>query len=178
MATSYFNIVVTSGAGAPTVKGRLRLLAGFRPEAIERVASFISRIAGGVSAGRLVIATTAVRASATATFSTVVATNSVTIGGVTFTGIDTLTTGNQFVTGTTDTLSAASLAKYVNANTTTNKLVIASSSGAVVTFTSIVPGPVGNFITLTKSGNPITVTGAGFLASGSSDVPVTIYNGI
>jgi hypothetical protein len=127
--------------------------------------------------GRIAVSTAAVAASATATFSTVVAGNTVTIGGVTFTGSDTPTTGVQFLTGATDTLSAASLASKINANTTANKLVIATASGAVVTLKALSGGPQGNFITLTAVGVPITVTGSGFLASGSADAPVTVYNG-
>jgi hypothetical protein len=176
--SSMMNIVVKDARTAASVKAWLRTVAGLRPESIQRVASMISDYAGGVHAGRLTLSTTAVAASATATFSTVVAGNYVVIGGVTFTGSDSPSTGVQFLTGTTDILSAVSLAAKVNANTTANKLVIATSSGAVVTFTSIVPGPVGNFITLTKNGSPITVTGSGFLAGGTSDVPVVIYNGI
>lgn len=178
--SSMIQISWKSGASANTVIGRLRMdsLSGFVPSVIERLATFVNMTAGGVHSGRYTIATSAVQASATATFSTVVSGNSVTIGGVTFTGNDTTTTSIQFLTGVTDTISAASLAAKINAHTTANKLVHATSSGAVVTMTSIVPGTVGNFITLTKSGNPITVSGSGFLAGGTQDSPKVFYNGL
>jgi len=141
------------------------------------IGSYFERCAVGAISVNITVAT-GVAASATATFSTVVATNTVTIGGVTFTGSDTASGAVQFLTGTTDTLSAASLAAVVNANTTANKLVKATSAGAVVTFTAVAPGTAGNFITLTKNGAPITVTGSGFLAGGTTATQVVISEGL
>lgn len=105
-------------------------------------------------------------ASGTATLSTVVATNAVTIAGVTFTftaspavspntgwETDVLVTGG-------DTVAAAALAAKVNANTYTNKLVKATSSAGVVTFTALTLGAAGNSIALAKTGAPITVSAA------------------
>jgi hypothetical protein len=178
--SSMLQISWKSGASAATVKGRLRMdsLSGFIPSVIERLATFVNMTAGGVHSGRYTIATSAVQASATATFVNVVAGNSVTVGGVAFTGHDSTTTSVQFLTGTTDTISAASLASQINANSTANKLVHATSALGVVTISSIVPGKVGNFITLTAVGSPITVTGSGFLADGDQDAPKEFYNGL
>ena len=141
----------------------------------------IGRYFGKAATGAIsvnVTVQTGVASSGTATFSTVVATNTVVIGGVTFTGHDSTTTGVQFLTGVTDAVSAASLAAKVNANTTTNKLVVASAAGAVVTFTSIAPGTVGNFVTLTASGVPVAVTGSGYLAGGTVADQVVISEGL
>jgi len=141
------------------------------------IGSYFERCAVGSISANITVQSGTVAASGTATFSTVVATNSVTIGGVTFTGSDTPSGAVQFLTGTTDTLSAASLASVVNANTTANKLVVATSSGAVVTFTALTPGTVGNFITLTKSGVPISVSGA-TLTGGTVASQVVISEGL
>jgi len=141
------------------------------------IGSYFERAAVGSVSVNITVQSGQVAASGTATFSTVVATNSVTIGGVTFTGSDTPTGAVQFLTGTTDALSAVSLASVINANTTANKLVVASAAGAVVTFTSVVPGPVGNFITLAKSGSPISVSGA-LLTGGTISAQVVISEGL
>ncbi len=176
--TSQVAMVLTGAEDAPTLKARFSLVPGVGGGlgtstlggTFSKVADYLWSIAGGArQGGKLAIATTAVAASATATFATVVAGNTVVIGGVTFTGHDTTTTGVQFLTGTTDAISAASLAA---------KVVVATSAAAVVTFTAIVPGVVGNFITLTATGVPITVTGSGFLVSGAQDAWVTSNKGL
>lgn len=100
-----------------------------------------------------------VSATGTVTFSSIAAADTVTIGGTVFTGSNSPSGAVQFLTGTTDTLSAVSLASVIKANTTVNKLVSATSSGAVITLTAVVSGPVSNFITLAISAHG-SVSGA------------------
>lgn len=116
------------------------------------------------------------KSTGTVTFSSVVATDTVTVGPTTYTGHDSTTTSTQFLTGVTDTLSAASLASQINANTTTNKVVTATSSGAVVTLTSVVGGPVANFIPLAISAHG-SVSGA-LMTGGTVVGQGTISEGI
>lgn len=114
-------------------------------------------------------------ATGTATLSTVVATNAVTLAGVTFTYTATPSATSEtdvLVTGG-DTVAAAALAAKVNANTYTNRLVKATSSGAVVTFTALTLGSAGNAIALAKTGAPITVSAAA-LAGGAGTVGATM----
>lgn len=101
-----------------------------------------------------------VAASATITQVSAVNTNSVTIGGVT------LTAGTEWTRTGTDAENSASLAAAINANTSLNKIVVATSASNVVTITALQKGVIGNYITLAKSGAPITVSGA-YLASGA-----------
>ena len=61
---------------------------------------------------------------------------------------------------TSDTNSAALVAAAINANTTTNKKVYATSAGGVVTVAALVPGIQGNAITLVASGTGVTASGA------------------
>ena len=117
----------------------------------------------------------AVQATGTVTFSSVVATDTVSIGGVTFTGSNTSSGTSQFRTGSGDTVAAASLASVIGQNTTTNKLVTATSQGAVVTITAIQPGTSGNFITLAISAHG-SVSGA-TLTGGSVGAQVVISEG-
>ena len=101
-------------------------------------------------------------ASGTATLATAVATNAVTVNGVTFTAVASGATGNQWNIGASDTISAANLAAAINGSVTAGAagVVFATSSGAVVTIWSSVPGTYANNITLAKTGVPITVSGA------------------
>lgn len=117
----------------------------------------------------------AVQATGTVTFSSIAAGDTVVIGGVTFTGSNTPSGTSQFLTGTTDTASAASLASVIGQNTTANKLVTAVSSGAVTTLTAVQPGTSGNFITLTISAHG-SVSGA-TLTGGSVGAQVVISEG-
>ncbi len=176
--SSQLRIVTLSGASAATLKGRLRLNpSGFVPSVIERIGSYFSAIAGGIHTGRLTIATGAVSASGTVTFSSIVATDTVTIGATVFTGSDSSSGTAQFRTGGTDTTAAASLAAVINANTTTNKMVTATSALGVVTVTAQVPGLIGNFFPIAISAHG-SVSGSGLLTSGTEDANVVVYNGI
>jgi len=106
-----------------------------------------------------------VAASATITLASC-ATDTVTIGGITFTGTASPTTELHFETDGTDTADAAALAAAVNAHTTLSLVVSATSALGVVTVTSLVKGVVGNFITLAETGSTITIS-AGALAGGT-----------
>lgn len=82
-------------------------------------------------------------------------------------------TNNAFDFAGTDTTTAAALAAAINASTTAAvKRVTATSATNVCTITAKVAGPAGNAITLTQVGGTITVTGSGFLASGTAGEPV------
>ena len=101
-----------------------------------------------------------VAASGTITQVSTVSTNTVTIGGVT------LTAGTDWVVTGSDTEKATNLAAAINANATLNKIVVATSATNVVTITALQQGVLGNYITLAKSGAPITVSGTS-LANGA-----------
>lgn len=79
---------------------------------------------------------------------------------------------NQF-DFTTNALCADSIAYAINNSTTAAvKRVTAVSDGVdVVTITAKIAGDAGEAITLTSSGATLTVTGSGFLASGSQGAP-------
>lgn len=112
--------------------------------------------------------TSAVAAAGTWTLDTVVATDTVTVGNITFTGTDTPSTNLHFDTAAgSDTLIAASIADAVNAHPTTSQIVTAVAAGAVVTVTAKQKGVVGNFIPFTDGDTTITSSGSGFLAGGT-----------
>ena len=101
-----------------------------------------------------------VAATGTITQVSAVAANTVTIGGVT------LTAGTDWSVAGTDAEDAAALAVAINANTTLNKIVYATSASNVVTLTALQAGVIGNYISLARVGAPITVSGAA-LAGGT-----------
>lgn len=121
----------------------------------------------GLNAGSLIgsvtvqgSTTSPVAASGTITQVNTVSGNTVTIQGVTLTAAtDWVVTGN-------DTAKAVSLAAAINANTTLNKILVATSATNVVTITALTTGPLGNYITLAKVGTPITISGS-TLANGA-----------
>jgi hypothetical protein len=82
-------------------------------------------------------------------------------------------TNNTFdFAGTNDTTAAALAYAINNSTTAAIKRVTATAASNVVTITAKVAGPAGNAITLTSVGGTITVTGSGFLASGTAGEPV------
>lgn len=109
--------------------------------------------------------------TATITLATAVAGNSVTIGQTVFTASaspssNTATAVDWLVTGS-DTVAAAALAAAINANTLgVAPYISATSALGVVTITCRVPGVIGNNITLSKSGAPITLS-ASFMTGGA-----------
>lgn len=112
--------------------------------------------------------------SGTITLATAVAGNSVTIGQTVFTASaspssNTATAVDWLVTGS-DTVAAAALAAAINANTLgVAPYISATSALGVVTITCRVPGVIGNNITLSKSGAPITLS-ASFMTGGAGGV--------
>lgn len=98
-----------------------------------------------------------VYASGTATFASVVATDTLVIGGVTITAVNSGATSVQFNVGSSDTETAANAVATINALTTLNKVVQATSALGVITISSLYPGTIGNLITLSSTGGTITV---------------------
>jgi len=132
-----------------------------------RVLGLIKGLISGAVVGSAYVHTGV--ASATATLATVVADNTITIGGVTLTAKASPADQTQFAVGASNTECAAALAAAINAHTTLKHLVYASASAAVVTISAVVPGPVGNQIPVSRVGSPITLSGAAL--AGASVTP-------
>lgn len=139
-------------------------------------AQFFADLRNGVWNSNINVIQGGVYASVTATFASVVATNTLVIGGVTITCVNSGATSVQFNKGTTDTITAANAASTINALTTLNKVVGATSSGAVLTIFSLYPGTIGNLITTTATGGTITV--AATLSGGTDGSIGNISHGL
>jgi hypothetical protein len=107
----------------------------------------------------------------TITNSAVDANDTVTIAGVVLTAKASAANGTtEFNKGDSSTSTATNLAACINANTTLNKIVVASASAAIVTVTCFVPGTIGNLISMVTSDAPAFALSAAVLASGAGGV--------
>lgn len=102
-----------------------------------------------------------VRASATWTLVSVIATDACTIGGITFTFTSSPSAETDVeVDGADDTADALALANAVNAHSTVSKQVLASASAGVVTITCKASGVIGNMIAISDADSTITTSSA------------------
>ena len=130
----------------------------------------------GAHQGAINVRTGAAKASGTFTFSSVIATDVLTVNGIDFTCVASGASDEEFNVGGDDTESAANAAAAINASTeaivTDN--VVATSSGAVVTITARYAGTMGNCITIADSDSTITTSGARL--TGGSDGTETNFD--
>ncbi len=98
------------------------------------------------------------KASGTLTLSGVVATNTCSVAGTTFTAVASGATGQQFNVGASDTLTAVNLKNVINA-TVASTILVATSNGPVVTVTAADYGAMGNGFPIT-GGTHITASGS------------------
>jgi phage tail sheath gpL-like len=148
---------------------------GARMEAIQRILRIMRGALNGTWPATVTVNTSAadaVRAAGTLTLSSA----SGAVGGV---------INGTTVTATAsggDTASAALVAAAINANTTANKLVSATSAAGVVTVTANVPGVQGSAISFAASGTGVTATGSGKLTNtgtagaGADGTSVGVYS--
>ena len=122
----------------------------------------------------------------TITLSSFVASDTITINGVVFTGSDTATTNVQIKTGGTDTTVALALVNLLNGTggsglavtppAKINGVVTATNVAGVITLTSLEPGEIGNLYTLAISAHG-SVTAAVF-AGGTEGTITNLAKGL
>lgn len=161
-----------------TIKDKLlKPISKPREQAVD-LRNFFNALAGGDRDALLTVQVNsgdAVAAHGTVTFASFVATNTFTIANQVFTAETSGATGqNQFNIGGSDTLSAAAAVVVINSNTHINQFVVASSSGAVITVTCLVPGEIGNYIALAISAHGSV--SAATLASGANATTYSTSN--
>jgi phage tail sheath gpL-like len=144
----------------------------------QKLMKYVRGLMGGHKSAEVFIGETAVQASGTVTLSSHVATNTVTINGVTFTAVASGATGNQYNIGASDSDTATSLAAAINASVTAllSGYVTAEANGAVVTVTAVWPGISGNMFTLAISANG-SVSGAKLTGGTNGTTSKTFYFG-
>ena len=143
-------------------------------EAVRNLINHLSALASGSAKGTIYSRSSSadpVRASGTITLVSVPAADTVTIGGVVFTASASPSGENQFSQAGTDTADAAALVAKINAHSTLSAVVSASNVAGVVTVTAIQRGVGGNFITLSRTGTAMTLSGTALTggAGGATD---------
>jgi hypothetical protein len=173
---SNIRLDISVPVSSATVKGWLRLVPGFRPESIQRIGSYIHGISCVLS-GRINVVTGAVKAYSTVTFTArPTAGQTMSLLGVTITARDSGATGAEFNTSSSSvTTTAENLVAMINANTTLNKIVVATNLLGVVTITAKAPGLVGNYLLATSESMDNTT--AVSWTAGAEDTNVVVYNG-
>lgn len=138
---------------------------------ISKFSTLFGKLALGVYNSRIIVTTGQTAATGTITLSSFAAADTVTINGTVLTASATPSGAAQFLSTGGDTVVAAALATCINANTTLDGQVYATSAGAVVTLTCVHFGLLGNLCTIAISAHG-SVSGGGKL-SGGSDSAVT-----
>lgn len=191
MASSKFILVVTTTNDGPTtageiapstsVPGQCMTTGAGAWDTVENIGQFLT----GEALGRGInirYADTAVSASTTGTFTgDPLAGDTVTVNGVAFTARASGAVANEYnITAGSVTANAAALAAAINASTSATILntVAATSAAGVVTFFSVVPGPVGLNIPITESTSNFTVAAATFTTGGTQSHGSTISAGL
>jgi phage tail sheath gpL-like len=142
-----------------------------------KLATYLTSLAGGIESANVELALAAGVASGTVTLASVNVSDTVTIDGVVFTAVASGATGAQFNQGGTDTADAASLVTAINANSTLDGRVIATSSLGVVTITALEPGELGNSISLASSNGTRLAVSAAALSGGTNGTEYTFALG-
>lgn len=176
MANSVFNLSITTNVSAQAAKDDLILARGSPVQVLQDLANWFNNATNGNQGVSIIFSMTGVQASGTITFSSFADSDTITINGTVLTGKTSPSGASQFAVGASNSACATNAAACINANTTLNKQVVASASGAVVTITAIAAGPMGNLGTLAISAHG-SVSGAN-LTGGSSDVPITVAHGL
>lgn len=125
------------------------------------ISDYIQAMGGGVRQGVLTVRLGAVKAAGTFTITSTgpALTNTIVIAGVTLTAVASAPTNVQFIRNNTPATAAANIATAINANTTLQGIVSATSLAGVVTVTAVQPGKAGNGLVMsTAADNTVAVS--------------------
>jgi len=175
MSTARIDLSVP--VNAATLRGWLRLVPGFSPESLGRISSYFAGISGGPFAGRAVVSTGTVNASAAVTFSGTgpVDDETMSLLNITITAQSVVTDPlTEFLRSDTPSVDATNLAALINTSVNWNTRLTASAALGVVTITTKSPGADGNGLQISES---MTNTAVTAFSGGSDGTSVTVYNG-
>lgn len=181
---SSLNILLKLEDSETVVKQRYQLPTANIKEQARALQELFRRLAAGLSSGSADVQTGSadpVAASGTFTLESVVATDAITIGPVTFTFTSTPTQNTDVeVDGADDDADATALAAAINAHPTVSQVVTATVEDNVVTVTAKVKGVVGNFINISSADATITASGTNLEngAGGAAEEAVNYHLGI
>lgn len=176
MATIYNQLVITHDETSTNDQRDLYAETGYKELAGLKIIDFMKKVVSGAHPASVLTRINSVKATGTITLSSHVATDTVTVNGITFTCVASGATGNQYNVGGDDTATAVALAAVLNANTTLDGMIVATSALGVVTLTALVPGELGNAVTLAISAHG-SVSAARMASGTNGDTETTHYFG-
>lgn len=176
MATIFDVIIVAHDETSTNAQADLIAESGAVMLAGLKVKDYFKRITSGMRPATVQTKVNAVKATGTITLSSHVATDTVTINGVTLTAIASGANSSQYNVGVDDTATAANLVATINAHTTLSTMVLATSALGVVTLTALIPGAIGNAVTLAISAHG-SVSAARMASGANGDAERTHYYG-
>lgn len=176
MATIYDLLVVAHDETSANDQRDLYAETGYSMLAGLKIVDFFKKCVSGSHPATVQTKINAVKASGTVTLSAHVATDTVTVNGITFTCMASGATGNQYNVGGTDSITGDNLASALNANATLVTMISAANASGVVTLTALVPGALGNAVTLAISAHG-SVSAARMASGANGDTETTHYFG-
>jgi phage tail sheath gpL-like len=176
MATIFDMIVVAHDSATADAQRDLIAENGQNGLAGLKIKDYFKNITSGIRPGVVQTKVNLAKASGTFTVGTMVANDTITINGIVFTAVGTAATALQFTIGGDAPTTATNAAAKFNADTTLDGMVIASVSTSVITITALVPGELGNAVTIANSANA-TASGARLTGGTNGDVERTHYYG-
>lgn len=170
MATIYDVLVVAHDETSANDQRDLYAETGYNELAGLKIVDFLKKVVSGSHPASVKTRVNSVKASGTITLSSHVATDTVTISGVT------LTADTDYDVGGDDSETADNLAAAILADTDLDGLVTATAASGVVTVTALVPGELGNAVTLAISAHG-SVSAARMAGGTNGDTETTHFFG-
>jgi len=167
MATIHNLVVVSLDETAGNVERDLIAETGYSMLAGLKLKDFFKKIISGAHPATVQTKVNAVKATGTITFSGLVADDTFTIAGQTFTAKVSPSGGAQFALGADDTAAAANAVVKINANTTLDGRIVATSALGVITLTALLPGEAANSTAIAISAHG-SVSGSGYMSGGTN----------
>ena len=176
MATIYQMLVLAHDETSANVQRDLYAETGYSELASAKIKDYVKNCVAGAHPVVVQTKINAAKASGTVTLASFVADDTVTINGLIFVGKASPSGALEFACGVSDTADAAALAAKINAHTTLDGMVVATSALGVVTLTALVPGELGNAVTLAISAHG-SVSAARMAGGTNGDTETTHYFG-
>lgn len=161
-----------------TIKDKLLLASSVPRRQFVAMRNFFHALVGVDRAAKAVVQVNsgdAVSATGTITLSSLVASDTITVGAEVFTSSATPTGNNQFLSTGGDTAVAAAAAAKISAHPNLSPYISASAASGVITVTCTVPGKIGNHVPIAISAHG-SVSGGGKLASGTNATTYSSQN--
>ncbi len=175
LGTGIKNLRIVVQTNALFEQTKLIPIAGNSSITLRNMWNFFQDLVNGVWNSNINVMASGVYATGTAVCASVIQGDTIVIGGITLTASNATQDATHFVRGA-DALTATNLATCINANTSLDQLVQASASSATVTIACLVPGTIGNLVTVTSTGGTITVPAA--LTGGTDGASGTMSHGL